>query len=49
MLCVCMVFDIHFEGECIIFIRICINVSIKQCKDIPSHVKHEGRYGELTN
>jgi len=49
MLCVCMVFDIHFKCECIIFISICINVSVKQCKVISSHVKHEGKYGELTN
>lgn len=44
-----MGFDIHFKCECIIFTNICVNVSEKQCKVISSHVKHEGRYGELTN
>jgi hypothetical protein len=49
MLCVCMVFDIHFKSECILFISICINVCVKQCIIISWHVKHEERYGELTN
>ncbi len=49
MLCVCMIFDINFKCECLIFINICVDVSVKQCKVMSSHVKHEGRYWELIN